>query len=100
MGLLNIKAPVGVNTSAVASKVQNSKRKVSTRKSTGNTILDRVNLIRSKVELELGHLKDKFLLIQTEEELSKYILDRINTQQSESKMEIFPPKNSELNSLS
>lgn len=73
MGLLNIKAPVGVNTSAVASKVQNSKRKVSTRKSTGNTILDRVNLIRSKVQLELGHLKDKFLLIQTEEELSKYI---------------------------
>lgn len=73
MGLLNIKAPVGVNTSAVASKVQNSKRKVSTRKSTGNTILDRVNLIRSKVELELGHLKDRFLLIQTEEELSNYI---------------------------
>ena len=34
------------------------------------------------------------------EELSKYILCRINTQQSESKMEIFPPKNSELNSLS
>lgn len=73
MGLLNIKAPAGVNTSAVATKVQNSKRKVSTRKSTGNTILDRVNLIRSKVELELGHLKDKFLLIQTEEELSNYI---------------------------
>ena len=34
------------------------------------------------------------------EELSKYILCRINTQQSESKMKIFPPKNSELNSLS
>lgn len=73
MGLLNIKAPVGVNTSAVASKVQNSKRKVSTRKSTGNTILDRVNLIRSKVELELGHLKEQFILIKTEEELSNYV---------------------------
>lgn len=73
MGLLNIKAPVGVNTSAVANKVRNSKRKVSTRKSTGNTIGDRVALIRAKVEQELGNLKDDFLCIQTEEELSNYI---------------------------
>ena len=34
------------------------------------------------------------------EELSKYMLGRINTQQSESKMEIVPPTFSELNSLS
>ena len=33
------------------------------------------------------------------EELSKYILDRINTQQSESKMKLFQPTYSELNSL-
>lgn len=73
MGLLNIKAPVGVNPSLVASKVQNSKKKVTSRKSTGNTILDRINLIRSKVELELGHLKDEYFCITTEEQLSKYI---------------------------
>lgn len=73
MGLLNIKAPVGVNTSQVASKIQNSKRKVATRKSTGNTIGDRIQLIRAKVESELGHLKDRYICIQTEEELSAYI---------------------------
>lgn len=74
MGLLSIKAPVGVNTSAVATKVQNSKRKVATKRtSTGSTIGDRIQLIRAKVEQELGHLKDQFLLINTEEELSKYI---------------------------
>ena len=68
MGLLNIKAPVGVNTSQVASKIQNSKRKVATRKSTGSTIGDRIQLIRAKVEAELGHLKDRYICIQTEEE--------------------------------
>ena len=74
MGLLNIKAPAGVNTSAVATKVQNSKRKVATRRtSTGSTIGDRVQLIRAKVEQELGHLKDEFLLIKTEQELSDYV---------------------------
>ena len=73
MGLLNIKAPVGVNTSQVASKVQNSKRKVSTRRSTGNTIGDRIQLIKAKVEAELGDLVDSFILIQTEEELSNYV---------------------------
>lgn len=73
MGLLNIKAPVGVNTSQVASKVKNSKRKVSTTKSTGNTIGDRIKLIRAKVEAELGELSDNFILIRTEEELSSYI---------------------------
>lgn len=73
MGLLNIKAPVGVNTSQVASKVQNSKRKVSTRKSTGNTIGDRIQLIKAKVEAELGDLVDNFVLIQTEQELSNYV---------------------------
>ena len=55
MALFNIKAPVGVNTSQVASKIQNSKKKVTTRKSTGNTIGDRIQLIRAKVEAELGH---------------------------------------------
>lgn len=73
MGLLNIKAPVGVNTSQVASKIQNSKRKVATRKSTGSTIGDRIQLIRAKVEAELGHLKDRYICIQTEEELSSYV---------------------------
>lgn len=73
MALFNIKAPVGVNTSQVASKIQNSKKKVATRRSTGSTIGDRIQLIRAKVEAELGHLKDDFLLINTEEELSKYI---------------------------
>lgn len=73
MGLLNIKAPVGVNTSQVASKVKNSKRKVSTTRSTGNTIGDRIKLIRAKVEAELGELSDNFILIRTEEELSSYI---------------------------
>jgi len=73
MGLLSIKAPAGVNTSQVASKLKNAKRKVSTRTSTGNTIGDRIQLIRSKVEMELGHLKDEFILVQTEEELSNYI---------------------------
>jgi DNA polymerase I-like protein with 3'-5' exonuclease and polymerase domains len=73
MSLLNIKAPAGVNTSAVATKIKNSKKRVSTQRATGNTILDRVNLIRSKVELELGHLKDSYLCIQTEEELSNYV---------------------------
>ncbi len=73
MGLLNIKAPVGVNTSAVATKVQNSKKKVVTRRSTGSTIGDKIQLIRSKVEQELGDLKDNFILIQTEQELSNYI---------------------------
>lgn len=73
MALFNIKAPVGVNTSQVASRIQNSKKKVTTRRSTGNTIGDRIQLIRAKVEAELGHLKDEFLLIQTEEELASYV---------------------------
>lgn len=74
MGLLSIKAPVGVNTSAVATKVQNSKRKVATRRtSTGSTIGDKIQLIRAKVEQELGNLKDDFLLIQTKEELASYV---------------------------
>lgn len=73
MGLLNIKAPVGVSTSQVASKVKNSKRKISTTRSSGNTIGDRIKLIRAKVEAELGNLADSFILVQTEEELSKYI---------------------------
>lgn len=73
MGLLNIKAPVGINTSQVASKIKNSKRKVATRRSTGTTIGDRIQLIRSKVEIELGDLKDEFLLIRTEEELKNYV---------------------------
>jgi DNA polymerase I-like protein with 3'-5' exonuclease and polymerase domains len=73
MGLLNIKAPAGVSTSQVASKIKNSKRKVTTRKSTGNTIGDRIQLIRSKVEMELGDLKDQFILIKTEEELADYV---------------------------
>jgi DNA polymerase I-like protein with 3'-5' exonuclease and polymerase domains len=74
MGLLNIKAPAGVNTSAVATKVQNSKRKVATKRtSTGSTIGDRVQLIRAKVEQELGHLKDEFLLINTEQDLANYV---------------------------
>lgn len=73
MGLLNIKAPAGVSTSQVASKIKNSKRKVATRKSTGSTIGDRIQLIRSKVEMELGDLKDQFILIRTEEELANYV---------------------------
>lgn len=73
MGLLNIKAPAGVNTSSVASKVQNSKKKVTTRRLSGNTILDRINLIRTKVEMELGHLAEKYICIRTEEELKDYV---------------------------
>lgn len=73
MGLLSIKAPAKINPSSVATKVQNSKRKVSVKRSSGNTIGDRIQLIRTKVEQELGHLKDEFLLINTEEELSSYI---------------------------
>lgn len=73
MGLLNIKAPAGVSTSQVASKIKNSKRKVTTRKSTGSTIGDRIQLIRSKVEMELGDLKEQFILIRTEEELANYV---------------------------
>lgn len=73
MGLLNLKGPAGVSPSAVASKVKNSKKKVSTRKSTGSTIGDKIQLIRAKVEQELGSLKDDFLLIQTQEQLKNYV---------------------------
>ena len=73
MGLLNLKAPVAVNPSQVANKVQKSKRKVSTARSSGNTLYDKINLIKSKVELELGHLKDNYVCIKEVEQLAKYI---------------------------
>ena len=74
MALFDIPRPAGVDTASVAQKVKNSKRKVATTtRKTGNTILDRINLIRAKVQEELGKYGDKYIVIRTEEELTTYI---------------------------
>lgn len=74
MALFALPKPTPVNTQEIALKVKNSKKKsVATPRQTGNTLLDRINLIRAKVQQELSQYENDYLLVRTEEQLIEYI---------------------------
>lgn len=69
MALFNLKAIPKVDTKSVASKLKASK--VSSK--TGDTLYDTINIIKQKVAQELGIYGDKYIRINTLDQLEDYV---------------------------
>lgn len=56
-----------------ATKAASVSKKAPTTVKGGGGLMELINVIRATVEKNLGHLRDRYVLIQTEEDLKKYI---------------------------